>query len=148
MDLSVADEIVSWPSEEIPDESSLWMRVHRQRVRNGDVRPNAFVNKPTDKDGMSTDWEKYSTPEETQNRAKVPSDNAVIQLIVGEVRKVPGQTVKHTPDPKTNNRAHTDVFGEKEKYLEVRVKLSRICKVVIPLKALVLLVANSQPMMI
>ena len=145
MDLSVANEIVSWPSEEIPDESSLWMRVHRQRVRNGDIRPNAFANKPTDDDGMSTDWEKYSTPQETQNRAKVPSDNAVIQLNVGEVRKLPAQTVVHTPDHKNNNRAHTDVFGEK--HPEVRVKLSRICKIVIPLKALVLLVANSQPMM-
>ena len=145
MDLSVAQQII-WPSEEIPDDNSLWMRVHRQRVRNGEIRPNAFVNRPTETDGMSTNWEKYATPQQTQNDANVPNDNAVIQLIVGEVRKLPGQTVDHTPDIERNNRAHTDVFGEKSE--EVRVKLSRICKIVIPLKTLVFLVATCQLMMI
>jgi hypothetical protein len=142
MDLSVAQQII-WPSEEIPDDNSLWMRVHRQRVRDGEIRPNAFVNRG---DGMSTNWEKYATPQQTQDDANSPNDNAIVQLIVGEVRKLPGQTVKHTPDIGRNNRAHTDVFGEKSE--EVRVKLSRICKIVVPLKAVVLLVANSHSMTI
>ena len=129
MDLSVADAVSSWPTEEIPDNDYLWMRVHKMRVPSGEIRPNAFQNRPTTKDGMSTDWEKYATPEATRNRGNIPKDNAVISLRVGEVRKIPDQTVVHTPI--TSNRAHTDVFGDK--HPETRVLLTRICKIVIPL---------------
>jgi hypothetical protein len=132
MDFSVADE-VSWPTEEIPDDNYLWMRVHKIRVRNGEIRPSAFENKPTPTDGMSTDWDKYASPQDTRDRGNVPTDNAVIRLKVGDVRQIPDQTVVHTPDyiSAKPNRSHTDVFGEKHE--EVRVKLSRICKIVIPL---------------
>jgi hypothetical protein len=133
VDFSVADEVsLVWPSENIPNEDSLWMRVHRTWIdSNGDIRPGAFQNRPTHKDGMSTDWAKYARPEDTRFRAKNPRENAVIQLIVGKVREIPDQTVIHTPDSATNNQAHTDVFGEK--HTEARVKLSRIYKLVIPL---------------
>ena len=79
---------------------------------------------------MSTDWDKYSSPEETLQRARNPADNGVIQMVVGDVRQVPGLRVEHTPDfPR--NRAHTDVYGEKS--TEARVKLLRICTWVIPI---------------
>lgn len=47
---------------------------------------------------------------------------------VGEVRGIPEQIVKHTPDLEDNNRAHTDVFGEKDE--EVRVLFGRITKLI------------------
>src|SRR5688572_64208 len=97
MDLSVANAVI-WPSEPIPDEDCLFLRVHWRRFRKGsEIGTSAFENKPTENDGMSTDWEKYSTAQESQARAKVPSDNAVIRLNVAKIRKIPGQTVVHTP---------------------------------------------------
>lgn len=131
MDISVADEVSSWSREKIPDENYLWMRVHKEQLPNGDIAPGAFKNRPTTKDGMSTDWEKYANPEDTRSRARNPKDNAVIGLRVGEIRKIPEQTVVHTPDLITPNRAHTDVFGKKNP--EVRVKLIRASKIAIPL---------------
>jgi hypothetical protein len=132
MDFSVVDELTVWQSEDIPDVDSLWMRVHRMWIdANGDIRPGVFQNKPTNKDGMSTDWERYARPEDTRSRARNPRDNAVIRLVVGEIRNIPDQFVVHTPDAATGNRAHTDVFGDK--HPEARLKLSRISKFVIPI---------------
>lgn len=73
---------------------------------------------------MSTDWSKYATPEDTLCRAKIPSDNGVIGMVVGEVRGIPGLTVEHSSLPE--NRSHTDVFGKKDP--EVRLRLLRICR--------------------
>ncbi|MBW4618834.1 MAG: hypothetical protein KME17_05685 [Cyanosarcina radialis HA8281-LM2] len=132
---SMADGIEEiWESEDIPNTDRLFMRVHSQNIdENGKLKPGAFRNLPKDLpgSGMSTDWEKYSTPEETQKRARKPSENAVIQLVCEEVRQVPGQTVTHTPKPEFNNQAHTDVYGEKN--TEVRLKLMAIYQIVIPL---------------
>lgn len=115
-----------WPSEDIPVQDRLFLRVEKSYVRNGTPVPGAFRNLPTDKDGMSTDWEKYSTAEATRNRGRVPANNGVVFLIVRHVLDTPDQTVRHTPDLKLNNRAHTDVFGPKNP--EVRLKLLRAAK--------------------
>ena len=81
-----------WQVEEIPGEAVLYMRVHRQKVdQTGAPKPVAFQNKPTDTDGMSTDWEKYSTPQQTRQRARKPEDNIVISLVAGDVRAIEGQ---------------------------------------------------------
>jgi hypothetical protein len=132
MDLFVAtNEVGSWSSEEIPGEDHLWMRVHRVDMENGEILPRGFKNRPTTKDGMSTDWDKYATAQDTRNRGRVPLDNAVIRLNVGTVREIPDQTVVHTPDLIKPNRAHTDVFGKK--HPEARVLLIRAATIVIPL---------------
>jgi hypothetical protein len=82
---------------------------------------------------MSTDWEKYATPEETRNRATKNSGiYGVVSMVTGEVRKVPNQKVEHTPNYPTN-RAHTDVFGDKSSDPEVRVLLRRISVWQIPI---------------
>lgn len=135
MDFPVADEVsVPWKSEDIANEDLLWMRVHRVWFNpDGSIKPGVFKNNPTAQDGMSTDWQKYARPEETRSRAKTPKDNAVIQLVVGEVRRIPDQNVVHTPNLETKNRAHTDVFGEK--HPEARLQFSRIYRAVIPLDA-------------
>jgi hypothetical protein len=113
-----------WQAEFIPDGHDLFMRVHRQWTKNGIPMPGAFQNRDG---GMSTDWSQYSTAEQTRSRGRTPADNGVVKISVGSVRGLPSQRVEHTPE--LNNRAHTDVFGEKDE--EVRLKFVRICSWVI-----------------
>lgn len=81
MDNSLADEIVPWDPEEIPNQDLLFMRVHRQWLHeDGSISAGAFQNRPTKADGMSTDWEKYSFARATKERAPRPEDNAVVCL--------------------------------------------------------------------
>lgn len=115
-----------WPIEEIPDKDSLYRCVHRQHVRDGSIAPGAFGKDYR----MSVDWGEYSNPEQARNRRKKPEDNAVVALIAGEVRGLRSQTVEHAPIPV--NRSHSEVVGEKSE--RVRIELSRICEVVIPLE--------------
>lgn len=115
-----SNTVSAWPQELIPDKDELFMRVHRNWTLNGNPIPGAFRDHAG---GMSTDWAKYSTPEETLRRAlKNPERNGVVKLQVSEVRAIPNQTVVHTPE--VTNRAHTDVLGVKDE--EVRLKLTRI----------------------
>lgn len=109
-----------WPPEFIPDDHDLFMRVHRLWTKNGIAMPGAFQNRDG---GMSTDWAQYSTADQTRGRGRNPADNGVVEMRVGSVRVLPNQRVEHTPEP--TNRAHTDVFGEKD--AEVRLKFVRIC---------------------
>lgn len=122
----VDEEVVIWPKEDIPDDDLLYLRAHR-RWLDEDALLNAF----RDHDGgMSTDWSKWSSPQETLARAKEPAVNAVMQLSVGDVRSIRPLTVEHSPvQPQPildlpGNRAHTDVIGKKDQ--EVRLKLLRI----------------------
>ncbi len=136
----MADEITSpWKKEPISDDAILYMRVHKNNLdANGEPIPGAFRNHPTRTDGMSTDWKEYSTPEDCRARARTPTDNAVIILPVAAVRKIPGQTVEHTPiyeplaEPPVFNRAHTDVFGEKT--TEARFHFMKVCSFAIRLE--------------
>ena len=80
-----------------------------------------------DRDGaMSTDWEKYSTVVQARNRARVPGDNAVVSFSAGDLRTKADLVVVHSPDVERNNRAHTEVKGEKDE--EVRLILTRLMK--------------------
>ena len=95
-----------WESEDIPNDAKLFLRVHRNNVRSG-LTPNIFVQHGG---GMSTDWEKYSTPAETRARGRKPSNEyGVVALIAERIRSVSGLAVAHTPED--DNRAHTDVSG-------------------------------------
>jgi len=118
--------VAGWPVEQIPGEDTLYMRVHDAHRKPGthEISVGAFVNRST---GMSTDWAKYSTPQETRDRAKKNLErNAVVSFVVAEVRGIPEQQVEHTPDPDDDNRAHTEVLGPKSE--EVRVQLRRLAK--------------------
>jgi hypothetical protein len=124
-------DVMSWPIETIPDNDKLFMRIHENWIlQTGEPMPGAFRNQGS---GMSTDWNKYSTPEEALKRARVPSKNGIIQMQVSDVRKIPGQNIQHSPLP--DNRAHTDVLGEKDRDPEVRIKFRRIYTWAIPYKA-------------
>lgn len=124
----VADGVnIPWEIEHIPDESLLYMRIHRSYFRDGKLIPGAFKDHGG---GMSTDWEKYSSPTDTHQRARTPKDNAVIAMMAGDVRAVPGLVISHSPIPE--NRAHTDVIGEKT--TEVRVRLLRVYRIILPIE--------------
>jgi hypothetical protein len=104
----------TWPIENIPGEDLLYMRVHRNYIQNGEPIPGVFQNHGEgEQEGMSTDWSKYSTAEQTKLRAANPAwKGGVIQMIVGDVRRIPRQTVEHAPLP--DNQAHTNVKGPKK----------------------------------
>ena len=53
----------------------------------------------------------------------------VVRLNVGGVRAIKPLSVEHEPEP--DNRAHTEVFGDKKKDPEVRLKLQRLAEWVI-----------------
>ncbi len=103
------------------------MGIHKNLLTpDGDVPPNAFRDHGG---GMSTDWSKYSTPAKTRERRPKPTENLVVQMEVGRVRGIAGQSVEHSP--LLENRAHTDVLGEKD--TEARVMLRRAAAIVVPL---------------
>lgn len=119
-----------WPSEPIPDEDLLYMRVFHTFVKKSYVSPRIFENKPLPTDGMSTDWGRYSTPSQTRARGRKPPEKYhIIKMVVGEIRKIKDQSVKHTPDWINQNQAHTDVLGSKDDE-EVRVMFGRIAKLI------------------
>jgi hypothetical protein len=123
----MADSAINnWPKEEIPDQDSLFMRVHRTNAPDGELAPGAFRDIGR---GMSTDWQKYSTPDETRARAKAPHKVGVIGMVAGGVRGC-GLLVEHDPIPV--NRAHTEIVGIKS--TEVRFKLLRLARWVLPLE--------------
>jgi tRNA/tmRNA/rRNA uracil-C5-methylase (TrmA/RlmC/RlmD family) len=131
VDNAVADEMTCpWPSEEIPDDHLLYMRVFHQMVKGEHVSLSVFKNAPTPQDGMSTNWAKYSTLAQTREGARHPaSAYRVVKMVVGVVRQIPGQTVEHTPDWENKNRAHTDVWGDKDDE-EVRVLFGRAASLI------------------
>jgi hypothetical protein len=106
----------AWPIEVIPDEDRLFMRVHRNRIQNDLPDAGLFQNHGEGGDaGTSTDWSRYSEPEDTIRRklAEAPTwRGGVIQMAAGVVRNSPKQTVEHAPLP--DNRAHTNVKGPKK----------------------------------
>ena len=99
------------PVEEIPSTCRLLYRIHKQHFRNNRIIPGAFreLGEGENK-SMSTDWGKYSTPQESRNRARIPNDNGIVSFNVGNVRNIPLDVI-HNPDFKLKNPAHTDVKG-------------------------------------
>lgn len=110
-----------FPKEVVPDEDYLYLRVPKSLVLpDGTCDPSAFI--PHD-DGMSTNWAKYSTAEETRAsaKAKPPSNYGVLQLLAATVRAILPLVVEHTP--RDWNRSHTDVFNTRPP--KIRVEMAR-----------------------
>ena len=100
---------MAWPVEEIPDNDILFYRVHRIYIRAEKLKPKVFQERGTgDEKGMSTNWNLYSTAQDVQDQAKIPSDNGVIEFSVSALRNV-DLNVNHKP--LDNNRSHTNVNG-------------------------------------
>ena len=122
---------LEWPIEVIPSADSVFMRAHKMHIREGNLTPGVFKNQGS---GMSVDWDKYSSPEETRLRGKIPQHNAVILMQVAAVRAITGLAVEHSPDPQTRNRAHALVLGlsdRAEDNIEMRAQLLKTASVVL-----------------
>ena len=122
---------LAWPVEQIPDCDFIYMRAHFKFFHHEELQPGVFRSHDG---GMSANWDRYASPDETRKQAKNPNDNAVIRMPVGGVRKIDSLRVDHTPEP--GNRAHAEVTGfpdSAEEITEIRVLLLRISVVVIPL---------------
>src|ERR1700678_2846990 len=107
------------------------MRAHRDYIRDGNLQPGVFRAR---EGGMSVDWSKYSSAEDTRQRAsRYPERNAVIKMGVGDIRSIPTLEVRHSPKP--DNRAHADTILPEiqEDLTQARFELRRIAEVVIPL---------------
>lgn len=95
--------------ETIPDDASLFRKVHRTHYdeRTGVVSSAAFKQ-----ERMSVNWDKYRTAEESA----APDSAAVVALRSGDCRGL-GQFVEHTPiepdQPWGPNQAHAEVCGKK-----------------------------------
>jgi len=109
----------SWPVEDIPEDATLYMRVHQNHLdSSGRPAPIAFKNRPEHDPhaAMSTNWDRYAPdPEYTRKKDanKPANEYAVIAMKVFDVLQIERQMVKHAP--LRNNRAHTEVHGEKTK---------------------------------
>ena len=118
-------------SEPIPNDSWLYRRIHWSLINpdTGEVSRSAFALRKGEL-GLSVDWDRYSTPEDARQRAKVPEDNAIGALLAGGVRQLPGHDVHHNPKP--DNPAHSLIIGDNSP--RARFHLARhLCNVVLPI---------------
>jgi len=134
MDTAFAFEI-----EDIPVSALLYYRIHKTKIDPDEphekrkIMPMAFDPQPQGSTQMSTDWNKYATPEESRNRAKVPSDNGIVSFLVERINNAPYPlNVKHDPvlSEPFSNKAHTivyDVPPRKKNDIGLRMKLRDIC---------------------
>lgn len=124
-----------WETETIPPDDLLFMRVHKNLIKENEPIPLAFkVHGENEQKGASTDWQKYSTSQQTRSRltrkdapAKPPENYGVVEFSVNKVASQ-GLLTAHAPiqeHPELfDNRAHTNIKGtEPDMDNEVRVKL-------------------------
>lgn len=91
-----SNEII-WEKEDIPDSDYLYYRIHQNNLRNNKITPGVFKEVGEgDERGMSTDWSRYSTPEESLKRAKIPAHNGIIHFVVKSIRTIPLE-ILHSP---------------------------------------------------
>lgn len=111
---------MSYPIESIPDDNVLFMWVHKINLDiKNEPLPIAFQPKPHGTTKLSTQWDKYSTPEKCKNSPKEPFKNGVGKFDVGAVRKLQFN-VNHSPS--TNNRSHSDISEVSEEQHRVQLK--------------------------
>jgi len=123
----VNESIPNFEVEAIPDDDFLFMRVHENDFRNEKPVPGAFRNQPKGAVGMSVDWSKHCSPNDTRSRGSQPSHKyTIIKFTAGAARRIPNQTVEHKPvnPPDLPNQAHAEVVGEKttaarEQYMRI-----------------------------
>lgn len=122
---------MNWQIEHIPDSDHVYRRVHVNffiTYSNFEViPPSAF----RDNNGISVDWEKYTTPEE--KRARESKKNGIIKIQAGIVRKYRNLTVDHSP--LNENRAHSNIIGlnlfKKVDQTDIRKRLARSSEIVL-----------------
>src|SRR5579864_525058 len=101
-------EIVQDWVEQIPDPHRLFMRVPVGWLSQPERQLHPGIFREI-QGAISVDWEKFSTPQQTRNRARNPSQNGVISLVTGKVRAIEGLSVEH--EPLRSNRSHSGIHG-------------------------------------
>jgi hypothetical protein len=102
------NEIVQEWIELILNPDRVFMRVPVQWLRLPAHQLHEGVFRETE-GAMSVDWERYSSAQETRDRARNPRQNGVIALVTGDVRGIEGLSVEH--EPIRSNRAHSGIHG-------------------------------------
>lgn len=130
--------MMEYEKEHILDNQKLFYRIHKINFDNDSQKiiPGAFDPQPKGKSTeMSVDWGKYSTAQQTRDRAKKPDDNGVVSFICKHVRDTPFPLqVRHAPTLNENirNQAHSVIFNvplsPNDIGLGYRLKLRDICK--------------------
>ena len=125
---------MEWQIEHIPNEDKVYMRINRKNSHPSDykIHPGVFAVKGYD--GLSTDWQKYSTPAESHARSSIPEDNGVVSVVVSDVREIKILSVEHKPI--LINRSHSVIIGIPSSGLEktrVRNLLANIVYIEIPI---------------
>lgn len=120
--------------EDIPDGDIVFLRVHLNSAPTGKITSAAL--RPQGNDGLSTDWAKYSTAEETQSRARKPELNGVASVDVGGIRSIvyprANLTVEHDPIENhsdiPDNIAHSLIKGapDNETLEEDRIEIRKL----------------------
>ena len=122
---------MAFPIEEIPNTDKVFLRIHKVNLNldkeeeKEKIKPyHSFEQKG--EDGLSVDWSKYATAENTKLRAKKPEDNGVVSFSVNQLRDV-SLTVVHKPQ---NYQAHSLIkdIPKKINDLGIRLILRDICK--------------------
>ncbi len=131
-------KLLEFPIEEIPNEDSLYFRIHEVNIDHEEIDPYkkikliAFDPHPKTSTQMSTNWNKYSTPLALQQLAKAPEKNGVVSFPVDAVRKIPYPLqVIHDPisTEEVRNQAHALVLDipPRKNDIGIRIKLRDIC---------------------
>jgi hypothetical protein len=105
----LAARSLDWPVETIPDEDTVFRRVHKALldVEDPDFIPPAAFRVVADE--ISVEWEKYASADEAMRRARDPLVNGLIELQVSNIRETGSLDVKHVP--LSDNRAHANIVG-------------------------------------
>ena len=109
-------------AENIPSTDRLFYRIHENQLGpNKKIVPGCFRQiGEGDSRSMSTDWEKYSTVQESLQRAKDPEKNSIVSFVKNDLNNKEFD-VRHSPI--AENRAHTDViWDESTKTLKTKFR--------------------------
>jgi hypothetical protein len=121
-------------SEKIPQKSNLYRHIPKFHFnQKGKIRPITFSERKKEEGrGISSNWDRYSNPQQTLEAAPLEIEGVeirggVVSLLVKSILDISGQDVKHTPN--NPNKAHASILGRKDE--EVRLKLKQISKLIL-----------------
>lgn len=113
--------------EEISDEDRMFYRIPQKQLGPEGIHEGVFRDRRGD--GMSVDWEKYSTAQQTRERGRLDADEyGIVAFVAGQVRaiRVPPLSVVH--HPVEGNQAHSHIHGINGAKDMARLKLFRLVK--------------------
>jgi hypothetical protein len=145
------DNTTKWEVEDVPNDAFLYVRIHKDKIENKGIsvglpKPSAFKNTPETGPDLSSDWNKYSTPQQSREHIgkeyrhgkdefKNPLDFFIVSFKVQDILDLDlNQKVEHSPRQDNFpdeiagspwNRSHCSIIGDAE---ERRVRMIDIAK--------------------